>query len=449
MRWYRVLLIAVVSFVISAEQGNSLRATATRSLRGNAVNYSFKDVDEGPSSDTDERVPVGEMGAINKLKSSKTLKKFTRSMTKAANSFSEKISPALPIKAKLQVWSNNGKSVKFVRDELKLTDLAEAAAQQTQNFKYYDDFVTSQLPIWAKEDLTPNEVIEKLGMKGPLDAWFKADPNFKYYDNYLKARVPYWSRNNVEVGDVVKMLNLNTLTAAARRDAVNFQYYDDFVASQLRIWIDKDLPVGTVMAKLDLDKLTTTEILAHPNYPYYKYFVKDRLKAWATEGTKIDDVAVKLGMGDLQGQVLKAHPNFRFLEKYNAKAIQYQEEGWLKQGRTTFDIWKLLEVQRVPLSILRTSKTYDAYRQYVNVIDNYIIRMRKKGVAMDELPRLTSKDATVNELKEKTLIWTSAKRPEWYVKFALGLDGLGENALKEAANYQFYAYYLKAVEFIP
>ncbi|KAG1698153.1 hypothetical protein DVH05_015143 [Phytophthora capsici] len=442
MRWYRVLLIAVVSFVISAEQSESSHIR-TRSLRGNAVNYSFKDVEDG---NADER--AGEKEVIKKLTSSKTMKKLSRSVTKAANSFSEKISPALPIKAKLQVWSNTGKSVQFVRQELGLTDLAEAALKKTQSFKYYDDFVTSQLPIWAKKDLTPDEVIEQLGMKGLPAAWFKADPNFKYYDNYLKARVPYWSKNNVEVGDVVKMLNLNTLTGAARREAVNFQYYDDFLVSQLRVWIDKDLPVGTVMAKLDLDKLTGKEILAHPNYEYYKYFVKNRLKAWATEGTSLDDVAVKLGMGDLHGQVLKAHPNFQFLEKYQAKAFQYQQEGWLKQGVTTFDMWNDLQVYRVPMSILRKSNTYNTYKNYVNVVDNYIIRMREKGVPMENLPRLTSKDATPHELREKTLIWTSAKRPEWYVKFALGLDGLDENALKEAANYQFYAYYLQGVKFI-
>ncbi|KAL3666415.1 hypothetical protein V7S43_008666 [Phytophthora oleae] len=285
-------------------------------------------------------------------------------------------------------------------------------------------------------------------MQGLSAAAFTANPSFKYYDNYLKARVPSWSKNNVEVEDVVKLLNLNTLAGAARKEAVNYQYYDDFLISQLRVWIEKDVSVGTVMAKLDLDKLAGTELLAHPNYSYYKYFVKNRLRAWATEGDSIDDVAVKLGMGDLQGQVLKNHPNYKFLEKYNANAITYQEEGWMKQGVTTFDIWKKYQVYRVPLSILRASNTYKAYSTYVNMIDNYIIGLRERGFALDKLPRLTSKDATVHELKEKTMIWTSAKRPQWYVKFALGLDGLGENALKEAANYQFYSYYLQAVKFV-
>ncbi|KAG7384965.1 hypothetical protein PHYPSEUDO_002047 [Phytophthora pseudosyringae] len=478
MRWYRVLFATAVSFrtcsdalsvtdlvkistVVSTVTLLSANPTVAESsgrrlLRAgktaNVDNYSFKDVDhddngddktEGDNVTTNER--VGGTGGIEKLNSLKISK---WSVPKAVNSFSEKILPALPTKAKLQLWSNHGKSVNFVRKELGLDELAGAAFTQAKNFQYYDDFVTSQLPIWAKKELTPDKVEAQLGLQGLSGAALTRDPDFKYYDEFVTKQALVWSKQDLSVDAVLVRLGLNTLTGAARTNAANYKYYDEFVIRQLRSWMAQDVPVTDVMAKLKLDKLTGDAFLSHSNYVYYKSFVKSKLRTWATDGESLDDVALKLGLEDLRGKTLETHPNYKFLVKYWEKREQYLEEGWLKQGVTTFDIWKKYEVGRVHPSVLKGSYTYEFYKRYVTLIDDYIIGLHGRGFKFYELPRLTSKAATPEELHEKTLIWTTAKRPEWYVKFSLGLDGLGENALKEAPNYQFYEYYQRAVKYI-
>ncbi|KAG7384963.1 hypothetical protein PHYPSEUDO_002045 [Phytophthora pseudosyringae] len=477
MRWYRVVFIAAVFVQASCDAlsatdlvkistvastvtllsansivGESSRRRLLRVDKSASVDsYSFKDIDRGGNGDGGAEVDIRTAndseergGAIEKLKSLKTFK----SLSRAANTFSNKISPALPIKSKLQVWSNNGKSVDFVKKELGLDELAGAAFTQAKNFKYYDDFVTTQLPIWAKNELTPDEVVARLGLQGLSGVALTSNPNFKYYDEFVTKQALVWSKQDLSVGSVLVRLGLDTLAGAARTEAANYKYYNEFVISQMRTWVANDVSVTDVMAKLKLDKLTGDAFLSHPNYVYYKSFVKSKLRTWAMDGESLDDVVLKLGLEGLPGKMLETHPNYKFLVKYWEKREQYLEEGWLKQGVTTFDIWKKYEVGRVHPSMLRRSDSYEAYKKYVTFIDDYIIGLHERGFKFYELPRLTSKAATPEELHQKTLIWTSAKRPEWYVKFSLGLDGLGENALKESPNYKFYVYYLTGVEFI-
>ncbi|KAG2811475.1 hypothetical protein PC112_g15588 [Phytophthora cactorum] len=120
------------------------------------------------------------------------------------------------------------------------------------------------------------------------------------------------------------------------------------------------------MAKFKLDKLTGAALLSHPNYKYYKNYVKNHLKAWATNGESLDDVAVWLGLENLQGKMLEAHPNFVFLKKYWTTSTKYTESSGLCA----------------------------------------------KILKHNDLPRMTRKDATPEELQEKTFIWTSMRRPE-------------------------------------
>ncbi|ETM56773.1 hypothetical protein L914_00308 [Phytophthora nicotianae] len=436
MRWCGVLLVVVASFLVTggallASKFPTRESTTKRFLRAdNPGSYSFKginrvngDFEEDSASTDNLEERAGGVGILEKIKTLKAFKSISRGVAKATNSFSEKISQALPIKSKLQVWSNNGKSVSFVRKELGMDGLDSARLTLAKNFKFYDDYVTSQLPLWANKQLTPREVASKLSFRG-LSGAVRSNPNFKYYDEYLVQQALVWAKKDADVDKILVRLGLNLVPAAERSQAVNNKYYDEFVAGLLRTWKEKDVPVTEVMTKLKLDQLTGEALLPHPNYKYYKNYVKNNLKAWATKGDSLDDVAVRLGLDNLQGKRLEAHPNFVFLEKYWTKRGKYQENGWLKQGMTS------------------QSATYEAYEKYVNLIDDHIIRLHKRGFQDDQLPRLISKDATADELREKTIIWIKMKRPEWYVKFSLGLDGLGENALKEAHNFQFYKYYI-------
>ncbi|KAG3016891.1 hypothetical protein PC120_g11359 [Phytophthora cactorum] len=397
MRWYRVLLAAAASFLATSDSlsaskisnlvaspatlasGNSIVAESTkrRFLRAenpdNADSYSFKDSDHGNDASEvnaahmnglEDR--VGGAEALAKLKSLQTFKSISRTVSKATNSFSEKISPALPIKSRLQVWSNNGKSVSFVRKELGMDGLDDALLTQAKNFQFYDDYVTSQLPVWAKRELTPDEVVSELGLRGLSGAELMSNPNFKYYDEFLVQQALVWAKKDVDVDAILVRLGLNTLPAAARPEAVNYKYYEEFVVGLMRSWMEKGVPVTEVMAKFKLDKLTGAALLSHPNYKYYKNYVKNHLKAWATNGESLDDVAVWLGLENLQGKMLEAHPNFVFLKKYWTTSTKYTESSGLCA----------------------------------------------KILKHNDLPRMTRKDATPEELQEKTFIWTSMRRPE-------------------------------------
>ncbi|ETM98524.1 hypothetical protein PPTG_19479 [Phytophthora nicotianae INRA-310] len=482
MRWYHVLLILVSSFQTisnafstspittvaspahSISTSFAVTETARRRLlrvvnRANAESNSFKDVGYGENTgdvsgysgydkssikDLEERVTGTE--AFQKLKSSKTFKSFSQGVTKATNTFSVKISPALPMKAKLQVWSNNGKSVSFVRKELGMDKLDDALLKQAKNFQFYDDYVTSQLPIWAKNELTLDDIVSQLGLRGLSGSDLTSNPNFKYYDQYLEHQALVWATKDLDLDDVLVRLDLNILPAAERLGAVNFKFYEEFVAGLMRSWMEKGTPLDDVMAKLKLDKLTGEELLKHPNYRYYKNHVKNYLRVWAFNGESLDDVAVWLGLENMQGKLLESQPNYAFLKKYWDKSTKYEEQEMLKRRITSFQVWDDLQVFRVKQSRRKNSETYKAYKHYVNLIDDYIIRLKDRGFTEDELPRMTSKNAAPDEMMEKTYIWTQMRRPEWYVKFSLGLDGLGENALKEAANFQYYEYYLRAMK---
>ncbi|KAG3016896.1 hypothetical protein PC128_g14525 [Phytophthora cactorum] len=484
MWWCHVLLVASVSFLASNDfllEVKTLTAASPASLVSanlfatettqrrflrteNTGGYSFQDIDRGDGINSDFEVDkrhtkgreerAGETAPLQKLKSLntfgrrkslKTLKSLSRTVSKATNSFSEKISPALPIESRLRIWFNNKKSVSFVRKELRLDGLDGDALTQAKNFQFYDDYVTSQLPVWAKRELTPDEVVSELGLHGLSGAALTSNPNFKYYDEFLVQQALVWAKKDVDVDAILVRLGLNTLPAAARPEAVNYKYYEEFVAGLMRSWMEKGVPVIEVMAKFKLDKLTGAALLSHPNYKYYKNYVKNNLKAWAADLKSLEYVVDKLGLKAPRGKVHKGHPNIVFLEKLRSHADKYRERLWLKQGVTSYDAWIRLEVDRVRETMRRDSDTYKAYENYVNLIDDYIIRLKTKGAKDTELPRMTRDDASELELYHKTLIWAAKERPEWYVKFSLGLDGMDETALKGAANYKHYKSYLGAV----
>ncbi|GMF09962.1 unnamed protein product [Phytophthora lilii] len=125
--------------------------------------------------------------------------------------------------------------------------------------------------------------------------------------------------------------------------------------------------------------------------------------------------------------------------------VNYRLNGWLKQRLSTYDIWVKLNLERMRPTTRRQNVAYKIYRDYVNVMDDFIVMLKADGFP---IPDLISKNPSFTELQQKTIIWTSAKRPEWYVKFSLGLNRLDENALKEATNYRFLKYYQEGVKHI-
>ncbi|KAE8961891.1 hypothetical protein PR003_g29828 [Phytophthora rubi] len=445
MLWRRVLLVVAASLLASSD---ALSSTSTAAGASIAIERRFlraerttsvDNVHDEANDDSEDRVPV----RPETLEKISTFKSFKRSMTRAAKSLSDQVSPMLPIKTKLKVWASNEKSLDFVRKELKLDDLAGDALKAAPNFKYYDDFVTSQLPVWAKKQLTPNEVKAELGLDDLADAALIANPNFKYYDEFLNAQVLVWGKEKLSVDDVVVRLGLNTLTGAARTEAANYKYFDEFMVNQLRTWLkDNEVTVLDVMAKLHLDKLSAEAVRSHPNYSYYKYFVKSKLKSWAADWVDADTVIARLGLENLAGKTLEMHPNFIFLQKYDTKGVMYQLGGWRDQGRSTYYIWKRLQLSRYKPTRLRQSRQFEVYTNYVNMLDDYIIKLKKAGAKIP--PNLISNSEDHVELRLKTHIRTKAKRSEEYMLDSLGLKGLTGDDLKNAPNYKHYEYYLDA-----
>ncbi|POM58956.1 Secreted RxLR effector peptide protein [Phytophthora palmivora] len=457
MQGYHFLLVLVATFLITSggqettatDQARTftnsiVAATSTkRFLRADklaAESYAFDDIDSGDnggdvmkdtkadsSNVNNPQERAGEVAALQKLNSLKTLRKtFSRTMSRASNSFSDKVSPLLSMKGKVQVWSNNGKSIDFVKKQLKLDLLT--GDELTQALKHYDNFVTLQLPVWTRNKLTPDEVLAQLGLQGLSGTALISNRDFKHYDNFMKTQILVWGKEDLPVDDAVVLLGLNTLTGNARKDAANYKYYEEFLGNQLVKWLENGDEVDDVLARLKLN------------------FIKAKLRVWAMKDVDPTTVQNKLGMGGLQGEALERHPNYKFLDRYIRKRFTYQEDGMLKQGLTTFDIWKMLEVHRIKNTVRKSSTTFAAYKRYVNKMDDYIIWLKKNNY---EIPDLRSKDATPEELWEKTLIWTSAKRPDWYVKYSLGLDGLGENLLKEAPTLGLYNYYREGMKLPP
>ncbi|OWZ06867.1 RxLR effector protein [Phytophthora megakarya] len=478
MRWYPIFLVEVVyllvyfisvSIATVSNQNKVLPANSISSINEspngrvlrndistNEVRDPVKDIDDKDSDGTNSLKHddwVDKMNAshsdmraggiiIPEVDPLKVVNSLSHTIPKVTKSFAEEMAPIM-MKLKLHVWAENGKSATFVQKELGLNELWGAAFTGAANFKYYDDYVVSQLPIWAKKGLTLDEVIAQLDLRGlPADI-FKASPDFKYYDQFVSAQALEWSKKDLPVDDVLLKLGMNTIPEVARTKAVNFKYYEEFVISKMKVWVAKNVPVSDVMANLKLDQLTGNALLSDLNYPFYKSYVNTKLRSWATDGVPPEEVLVKLGLRNLRGRTLTTHPNYVFFDKYLRKGATYQEEGWLKQSRSTYDIWNMLQVYRVHPTKRKTSTVYEVYKHYVNLMDDYIVELGELGFP---IPNMISKEASRIELQEKTFIWTSSKRPGWYVKYSLGLEGLGDEALKKSANYEFYEYYLKGLK---
>nr|AEK80549.1 Avh41 [Phytophthora sojae] len=453
MRWYPALLVVAASLLASSDalssaadlaEVSSTAAVASIVTETTARQFLRADKTDAEAKDGDADVDSEDRVVPESLKSLNTFKSIKKTFSRAGRTFSEHVSPVLPLKARLQVWAKNEKSVEFVRQELMLStldDLTEAARKKTTKFKFYDDFVTSQLPVWTKKQLTPTEVKEELGLLNLADNVLERHPNFKYYDEYLNSQALVWVKDEVTLNDALMRLGLNTLAEAERTKALNFKYYEEFVANQIRVWLRDDASVMEVMGKFHLNGLSAEAVLAHPNYGDYKYFVKRKLKEWAEDWTSYDDVSKRLGLEGLAGRTLEMHPNFLFFNKYKKKGEEYLLHGWLKQRRTTFDIWQMLKLFDYRDIKLRTSKPYKVYEKYVNLLDDYILKLTMENAEIP--PNLVSKEASVRELQIKTQIWTKNLRPEDYVKNQLGLKNLEGDELKAAPNYEFYDYYLK------
>ncbi|KAG6604679.1 putative secreted RxLR effector protein [Phytophthora cinnamomi] len=457
MLWYRVLFAVAVTLLTSSEAlaglvevPAAIAVSPRRSLRADkradVDNIASHDDNGGVADDnTEERVipeSLKSLKTFKTIKSLKTLKTIKQTMSQASKTFNEQISPLLSMKARVKIWSKNEKPLDFVKKQLGIEHLSEAAFLAAPNFKYYDDFVTSQRPVWTKKQLTPTEVKAELGLENLADAALTSNPNFKYYDEYLNGQVLVWGKEDLGVDVVLGRLGLSTLAGTARTEAANYKYYEEFVANQIRTWLKDDESVFEVMAKLNLNRLSGEALLSHPNYPFYKYFVKSKLKIWAANWVSYDAVAARLGLENLAGPALKMHPNYIFYEKYLVKGRDYQFDGWLKQRRSTYNLWQQLGLERYHPTVIRRTVQFEAYKEYVNMVDDYVLNLRENGAKVPQ--NLITTGVSDRELRMKTQIWTSAKRPEEYIKYSLGLKGLEGDALKAAPTYKFFEYYLDA-----
>ncbi|KAI9985813.1 hypothetical protein PInf_024579 [Phytophthora infestans] len=472
MRWCRVALVALISLFLPSSDvlseakvstaasratlisANPVVAATARRRHLRTVNWdntrgsSFQDIDRRDgingdfetdtphANDREERAGNGavleklqSLKAFEKLKSFRPMKSFSRSMTKATKSFREHVTPLLATSAKVDVWRKNEKSVSFVRNALGLDNLEGSALTGATNFRFYDDFVIFQIPVWKKNEWTPNQVATELGIYGLQGAALTSNPNFKYYSQFMEQQALLWAKNDLDIDNILVRLELNTVQLKDRPQAENFKFFEEFVAGLMRSWMQKDTPLADVMVKLKLDKLTGNALLSHPNYKYYKNYVKNNLKEWAADLKSYNFATEKLGMKKgLSGNKLKdirimsSWRNLEHMRTSTEKSCGYSDMSRLSMRGTGLD-------------------TFHLYENYVNLVDDAMIQLINKGET--KLPNLVNKEASGRELNEKALIWAKKERPEWYVKFSLGLDGLDETALKEATNYKYYQRYLQ------
>lgn len=83
------------------------------------------------------------------------------------------------------------------------------------------------------------------------------------------------------------------------------------------------------------------------------------------------------------------------------KLDKYRNEGWLKQGLSTYDVWQKLDLKREKATIRRSTAEFNIYRDYVNTTDDHIIRLEELRFPK---PNLISKIDDLEEPSAKTSI---------------------------------------------
>ncbi|KAG7381473.1 hypothetical protein PHYBOEH_010926 [Phytophthora boehmeriae] len=103
-----------------------------------------------------------------------------------------------------------------------------AAFKSSDNFKYYDKFMTMRVKGWLNSAKTTDNV-KKLWGFNTLKGNF-APRKAATYDEFMTDEVAKMVKSGISFDDAKKELGLEKLTGEALKNHINSKYYDDFVA---------------------------------------------------------------------------------------------------------------------------------------------------------------------------------------------------------------------------
>ncbi|ETP27010.1 hypothetical protein F441_00427, partial [Phytophthora nicotianae CJ01A1] len=149
-----------------------------------------------------------------------------------------------------------------------------------------------------------------------------------------------------------------------------------------------------------------------------------KMKYWVSLKKSDKYVMEKLGLQGLQGQALRTHPKYKTLEKFWYKRESSELDDWFNEGLTLYGAWTRLKLDKVPSAQVMKTNEYKTYVHYVKKYDSMVYNF-KNGIWQPPI-EFGGTDA---EIFAKVQVWAAAKRPRWYVKEMLELDGLSKSEL--------------------
>ncbi|KAG7376081.1 hypothetical protein PHYBOEH_001843 [Phytophthora boehmeriae] len=177
----------------------------------------------------------------------------------------------------VNIWLKEGKSIDFVKKELRIHKLTEATLKKSPNFKYYDDFMSKTATEWARDLTSIDDAKKLLGMEKLSADALKTHANYKYYDKFMDSSVLMWVGGGKSIDDVQKLLGLETLSAAAFKSSANFKYYDKFMTMRVEAWLRSGKPLDDVKTLLGFKTLSADATKLSPNLKYYDQFLDGRV----------------------------------------------------------------------------------------------------------------------------------------------------------------------------
>ncbi|KAG7386065.1 hypothetical protein PHYBOEH_008794 [Phytophthora boehmeriae] len=181
----------------------------------------------------------------------------------------------------VNIWLKDGRSIDYVKKELRIHKLTEATLKKSPNFKYYDDFMSKTATERARDLTSIDDAKKLLGMEKLSANALKTHANYKYYDKFMDSSVLMWVGGGKPIDDVQKLLGLETLSAAAFKSSDNFKYYDKFMTMRVAAWLRSGKPLDDVKTLLGFKTLSADATKLSPNLKYYDQFLDGRVSNMA------------------------------------------------------------------------------------------------------------------------------------------------------------------------
>ncbi|ETN13629.1 hypothetical protein PPTG_08384 [Phytophthora nicotianae INRA-310] len=106
----------------------------------------------------------------------------------------------------------------------------------------------------------------------------------------------------------------------------------------------------------------------------------------------------------------------QILQEFVTKAEEYRLNKWLTNGETTYDVWTKLKLEDIPIDELNQFPAFKTYVKYAQQFDDDAYRNWR---AYDH-PQMVGNSE--KEMSVKLWLWAEHKRPDEYVRMALGLE---------------------------